>query len=378
MRFDDLSPWGSWTASDTIRNILSSVCIHETISLRNTTAICCGPAHIHIGRLQKGCNPQSHLDLNGAWRTVRRGEDWHTCHTVYPKKYAHGFVVLCFVVVMQSFIMNSHEVLIHIHQGCFAGTGAIVRLPQCQWSKPDGYGKISQCITTTKHSKAKTVSIFFGIYCSNETWCTVNQYFSIVGAIREQSCRNAHTEQGSFHDNAAPERRVCRTQNQPSTSSPDDLNNSTWCMESMINCMCIWFHHRMILISFVAALMEVMVVILLSDYNWWVGNEIAPCPVEVIASNYEASLVRRPAKRATFKLDCTYNIPYVSLLHKWCIIAVCLIRLISYERYEVWNHRQLILSAWLRACYIRVDSKESIKGPHHYTVMTGIRPWPPR
>ena len=85
--------------------------------------------------------------------------------TVYPKKYAHGFVVLCFVVVMQSFIMNSHEVFIHIYQGCFAGTGAIVRLPQCQWSKPDGYGKISQCITTTKHSKAKTVCIFLGIYC---------------------------------------------------------------------------------------------------------------------------------------------------------------------------------------------------------------------
>ena len=85
---------------------------------------------------------------------------------VYPKKYAHGFVVLCFVVVMQSFIMNSHEVFIHIHQGCFAGTGAIVRLPQCQWSKPDGYGKISQCITTTKHSKAKTACIFLGIYCT--------------------------------------------------------------------------------------------------------------------------------------------------------------------------------------------------------------------
>ena len=86
--------------------------------------------------------------------------------TVYPKKYAHGFVVLCFVVVMQSFITNSHEVFIHIYQGCFAGTGAIVRLPQCQWSKPDGYGKISQCITTTKHSKAKTVCIFLGIYCT--------------------------------------------------------------------------------------------------------------------------------------------------------------------------------------------------------------------
>ena len=91
-------------------------------------------------------------------------------YTVYPKKYAHGFVVLCFVVVMQSIIMNSREVFIHIHQGCFAGTGAIVRLPQCQWSKPDGYGKISQCITTTKHSKAKTVCIFLGIYCSMHFW----------------------------------------------------------------------------------------------------------------------------------------------------------------------------------------------------------------
>ena len=85
--------------------------------------------------------------------------------TVYPKKYAHGFVVLCFVVVMQSCIMNSHEVFIHIHQGCFAGTRAIVRLPQCQWSKPDGYGKISQCITTTMHSKAKTVCILLGVCC---------------------------------------------------------------------------------------------------------------------------------------------------------------------------------------------------------------------
>ena len=95
--------------------------------------------------------------------------------TVYPKKCAHGFVVLCFIVVMQSFIMNPHEIFIHIHQGCFAGTGAIVRLPQCQWSKPDGYGKISQCITTTKHSIAKTVCIFLGIYC---IWYTLNNYIS--------------------------------------------------------------------------------------------------------------------------------------------------------------------------------------------------------
>ena len=99
------------------------------------------------------------------WCMLCLGQMLQVPCTVYPKTYAHGFVVLCFVVFMQSFIMNSREVFIHIHQGCFAGTGAIVRLPQCQWSKPGGYGKISQCITTTKHCRAKTVCIFLGIYC---------------------------------------------------------------------------------------------------------------------------------------------------------------------------------------------------------------------
>ena len=112
-------------------------------------------------------------------------------HTVYPKKYAHGFVVLCFVVVMQSFIMNAHEVFIHIHQGCFAGTGAIVRLPQCQWSEPDGYGKISQCITTTKHSKAKAVCIFLGIYCMYILGWFLSQNHKDVTSSRTEACKSA-------------------------------------------------------------------------------------------------------------------------------------------------------------------------------------------
>ena len=115
--------------------------------------------------------PLDYDDYAGTMLTPSRSswhlkpKPWSASPTVYPKNYAHGFVVLCFVVVMQSFVMNLHQVFIHIHQGCFAGTGAIVRLPQCQWSKPGGYGKISQCITTTKHSKEKSVCIFLGIYC---------------------------------------------------------------------------------------------------------------------------------------------------------------------------------------------------------------------
>ena len=73
--------------------------------------------------------------------------------------------------------------------GCFAGTGAIVRLPQCQWSKPDGYGKISQCIITTKHSKAKTVCIFLGIYC---ILCIHDTYEYTVTATLLESCSCLH------------------------------------------------------------------------------------------------------------------------------------------------------------------------------------------
>ena len=76
--------------------------------------------------------------------------------------------------------MISHEVFIYIHQGCFAGTGAIVRLPQCQRSKSGGYGKISQCIITTKLSKAKTVCIFLGIYCISMDETMVRSTFTIA------------------------------------------------------------------------------------------------------------------------------------------------------------------------------------------------------
>ena len=135
-----------------------------------------GPA-LSFGIEQTGaCGRQTALDLH--WDTY-----------IYPNKYAHGFVVLSFVVVMQSFIMNSHEVFIHIHQGCFAGTGAIVRLPHSQWSKPVGYGKINQCITTTKHSKAKTVCIFLGIYCTLP-WSVTTESSYCMFDFEQLDCQN--------------------------------------------------------------------------------------------------------------------------------------------------------------------------------------------
>ena len=94
-------------------------------------------------------------------------------YTVYPKKYAHGFVVLCFVVVMQSFIMNSHEVFIHIHQSCFAGTGAIVRWLQCQWSKPDGYGTNQSMYNHNKAQQSKNRVHIYWVILYIQYWILI-------------------------------------------------------------------------------------------------------------------------------------------------------------------------------------------------------------
>ena len=59
-------------------------------------------------------------------------------HKIYPMKYAQfccGF--LCIHYDLQ---LNSCHSFTHILQSCFTGTGAIIRLPQCQWSNPAGYG----------------------------------------------------------------------------------------------------------------------------------------------------------------------------------------------------------------------------------------------
>ena len=160
-------------------------------------------------------------------------------YTVYPNKYAHGFVVLCFVVVMQSFMMNSHEVFIHIHQGCFAGTGAIVRLPQCQWSKPDGYGKISQCITTTKHSKAKTVCIFLGIYCTwfrqLIEWIIPNKSFTVSSCLdgifilnSRSTLSSALLTTGHHYLTSQSRDNVWRTRNQMET-------------QNLVTCRLFWY-----------------------------------------------------------------------------------------------------------------------------------------
>ena len=49
-------------------------------------------------------------------------------------------VSLYFVLVSLSSIVASGYLFSHIRHDYFTGTGAIVWLPQCQWSNPEGYG----------------------------------------------------------------------------------------------------------------------------------------------------------------------------------------------------------------------------------------------
>ena len=89
-------------------------------------------------------------------------------------------------------------VFTHIHQGRSAGTGTIVRLSQCQRSKPDEHGKISQCTTTTKHSKAKTARTPPGTYCTHlqthasETRCAHIYWFARMGIPSTQFSTGVH------------------------------------------------------------------------------------------------------------------------------------------------------------------------------------------
>ena len=56
------------------------------------------------------------------------------------------------------------DLFTHILQGCITDTGALLWLPQCQWSNPELYGKIILYLSTTKHNKRRVVCIILGMF----------------------------------------------------------------------------------------------------------------------------------------------------------------------------------------------------------------------
>ena len=75
--------------------------------------------------------------------------------TLRVKNIHIAFVVVCLVMVILIVPEDSGDAFIHILHDCFTGTGAIMWLPQCQWSNPEGYGKINQYPSITNSTKCK-------------------------------------------------------------------------------------------------------------------------------------------------------------------------------------------------------------------------------
>ena len=69
---------------------------------------------------------------------------------LHPIKCTHScdVVQFCFWLSCRP-LRDSHDVFTHILQGCFTGSGAIIWLPQCQWSNPEDMGKIDPKQDTT-------------------------------------------------------------------------------------------------------------------------------------------------------------------------------------------------------------------------------------
>ena len=99
-------------------------------------------------------------------------------------KYAHGFVLHFPVVMSLLVLVFLCDTFTHILQGYFTGTGAIIGLPLCLWSNPEGYDcpnahevtlkdmdKFYIYQTTIKH---KPMCIICGMYCADMNYygCT--------------------------------------------------------------------------------------------------------------------------------------------------------------------------------------------------------------
>ena len=83
-------------------------------------------------------------------------------HTVYPKKYAHGFcfAVLCCGYTLTDFSISSG--LLHWHCGNLAIAPVPAKQPWWLWINTSCEFIMNHCITTTKQSTTKPCAYFLG------------------------------------------------------------------------------------------------------------------------------------------------------------------------------------------------------------------------
>ena len=88
--------------------------------------------------------------------------------TVYPKKYAHGFCFLCFVVVIHWLIFPYPSRLFHWHCGNLTIAPVPAKQPWWIWINTSCKFIMNDCITTTKQSTTKPCAYFLGYTVDGE------------------------------------------------------------------------------------------------------------------------------------------------------------------------------------------------------------------
>ena len=92
--------------------------------------------------------------------------------TVYPKKFAHGFALLCFVVVIHWLIFPYPSGLLHWHCGNLTIAPVPAKQPWWIWINTSCEFIMNDYITTTKQSTTKPCAYFLGY-----TVCIVSHRF---------------------------------------------------------------------------------------------------------------------------------------------------------------------------------------------------------
>ena len=112
-------------------------CTANTIALHAKPSIIIS---VHRGMIlcMGSANGRRHYNVTSSlidWAHTQNDPSYSISHKIYA-------VWSCFVLLWlyHQFPVNSYEPFTHILQGYFTGTGAIVQLPQYQWSNPEGYG----------------------------------------------------------------------------------------------------------------------------------------------------------------------------------------------------------------------------------------------
>ena len=100
-------------------------------------------------------------------------------HTVYPKTYAHGFALLCFVVFILWLIFPYPSGLLHWYCGNLTIVPVPAKQPWWIWIDTSCEFIMNDFITTTKQSTTKPCAYFLGYTVLGRDWGTWIQYMNV-------------------------------------------------------------------------------------------------------------------------------------------------------------------------------------------------------